>query len=346
MYPIFRQNHIPKKWQDDSPKLSDSLAPPSKFHLQIGGLQRQHFMLPVQQAQRFSELLAANVQVLSFKLVAELPGWVSKSHGSLVMSPLNITQPLGIWSFLWLLFLVMSNIPKMGHLPTPECKQEKTPLGCWLSRGLISVPEKVATIWPPDGGCLNGKRIGGRRPWSWSGCEPCPFQDPWSFYSGIRPPAQGLRFWTDLGHHSWTWDILSHLEVLRILGMSRIRDWETTWNHQHGRCWQGDQCSIRPGPGPFSIAPKDWWKSRYCCGSKCKLFVSLISMFESSMLVIDEYCTWLMSLILRSFQPIFHHLSRCVSVPKLALINYNLTGKILVVDLTITGKYVPILRHI
>ena len=35
------------------------------------------------------------------------------------MSPLNITQPLGIWFFLWLLFQVMSNIPKMGQLPTP-----------------------------------------------------------------------------------------------------------------------------------------------------------------------------------------------------------------------------------
>ena len=38
------------------------------------------------------------------------------------MSPLNITQPLGIWSTRWLLFQVMSNIPKMGQLPTPgEC---------------------------------------------------------------------------------------------------------------------------------------------------------------------------------------------------------------------------------
>jgi hypothetical protein len=34
------------------------------------------------------------------------------------MSPLNITQPLGIWSMPWLLFSVMSNLPKMGHLPT------------------------------------------------------------------------------------------------------------------------------------------------------------------------------------------------------------------------------------
>ena len=31
----------------------------------------------------------------------------------------HITQPLGIWSTRWLLFLVMSNIPKMGQLPTP-----------------------------------------------------------------------------------------------------------------------------------------------------------------------------------------------------------------------------------
>ena len=40
-------------------------------------------------------------------------------HGSWLMSPLNITQPLGIWSMPWLLFQVMSNIPKMGQLPTP-----------------------------------------------------------------------------------------------------------------------------------------------------------------------------------------------------------------------------------
>ena len=30
------------------------------------------------------------------------------------------TQPLGIWSTRWLLFLVMANIPKMGHLPTSD----------------------------------------------------------------------------------------------------------------------------------------------------------------------------------------------------------------------------------
>ena len=33
----------------------------------------------------------------------------------------HITQyKVGIWSMPWLLFQVMSNIPKMGQLPTPE----------------------------------------------------------------------------------------------------------------------------------------------------------------------------------------------------------------------------------
>ena len=37
------------------------------------------------------------------------------------MSPLNITQPLGIWSINVYngYYKVMSNIPKIGHLPTP-----------------------------------------------------------------------------------------------------------------------------------------------------------------------------------------------------------------------------------
>jgi hypothetical protein len=34
------------------------------------------------------------------------------------MSPLNITHPLGIWSIMATI-RVMSNIPKMGQLPTP-----------------------------------------------------------------------------------------------------------------------------------------------------------------------------------------------------------------------------------
>ena len=44
------------------------------------------------------------------------------------MSPLNITQPLGIWSTRWLLFQVMSNIPKMGQLPTPVIEGDSKPL--------------------------------------------------------------------------------------------------------------------------------------------------------------------------------------------------------------------------
>ena len=42
------------------------------------------------------------------------------SHESLNVPMGHITQPLGIWSTRWLLWLVMSNIPKMGELPTPD----------------------------------------------------------------------------------------------------------------------------------------------------------------------------------------------------------------------------------
>ena len=41
------------------------------------------------------------------------------SSESLNVPIFHITQPLGIWAFLWLLFQVMSNIPKMGQLPSP-----------------------------------------------------------------------------------------------------------------------------------------------------------------------------------------------------------------------------------
>ena len=36
------------------------------------------------------------------------------------MSPLNITQPLGINGLFYGYYKVMSNSPKMGHLPIPE----------------------------------------------------------------------------------------------------------------------------------------------------------------------------------------------------------------------------------
>ena len=43
------------------------------------------------------------------------------SHGSLNVPMFHITQPLGIWSINVYngYYKVMSNIPKMGHLPTP-----------------------------------------------------------------------------------------------------------------------------------------------------------------------------------------------------------------------------------
>ena len=68
------------------------------------------------------------------------------------MSPLNITQPLGIWSINVYngYYKVMSNIPKMGHLPTPvifpqshsccsTCLQDQTarkPLWIFTTPGL------------------------------------------------------------------------------------------------------------------------------------------------------------------------------------------------------------------
>ena len=51
------------------------------------------------------------------------PAWKSReNHGSLVMSPLNITQPLDSIRYMVYngYYKVMSNIPKMGHLTTPE----------------------------------------------------------------------------------------------------------------------------------------------------------------------------------------------------------------------------------
>ena len=48
-----------------------------------------------------------------------LPTWVI-SH----VPMFHITQPLGIWSIMATI-MVMSNIPKMGHLPTPVQPPEK-----------------------------------------------------------------------------------------------------------------------------------------------------------------------------------------------------------------------------
>ena len=56
------------------------------------------------------------------------------------MSPLNITQPLGIWSTRWLLFQVMSNIPKMGQLPTPVWD-------VFFGKIMMALFQKILSIW-------------------------------------------------------------------------------------------------------------------------------------------------------------------------------------------------------
>ena len=43
-----------------------------------------------------------------------------RKNGSLVMSPLNITQPLGIWFIMATIFGDVQYSQVMGHLPTPE----------------------------------------------------------------------------------------------------------------------------------------------------------------------------------------------------------------------------------
>ena len=59
-------------------------------------------------------------------------------HMGHYMSPLNITQPLGINGLLDGYYKVMSNIPKMGQLPTPASPQ-----------GWFFNPNKIM-------GCLHG----------------------------------------------------------------------------------------------------------------------------------------------------------------------------------------------
>ena len=91
--------------------------------------------------------------------------WFFALHGSLNVPMFHITQPLGIWSTRWLLFLVMSNIPKMGHLPTPALPLWK--MMEWKSVGMIFHSR------------LNGKSF--KIPW---------FQSPpfIHFFIPIKPP--------------------------------------------------------------------------------------------------------------------------------------------------------------
>ena len=55
------------------------------------------------------------------------------------MSPLNITQPKSVYGQCHGYYKVMSNIPKMGQLPTPGVDFPSTPPSYWESIGHILV---------------------------------------------------------------------------------------------------------------------------------------------------------------------------------------------------------------
>ena len=57
-----------------------------------------------------------------------------------------VYQRVGIWSTRWLLFSVMSNIPKMGQLPTPGVDNRTTansPL--WISKWIFIL--HICNLW-------------------------------------------------------------------------------------------------------------------------------------------------------------------------------------------------------
>ena len=212
------------------------LCSTTPFRLQIAGLQRQHLMLPVQEAQGFSELLGAPnvVAVRGCKAAPNRLGNPWENHGKTMgkwwFNWENHGKTIGKWWFdviWWVKYPpVSSNMAgwKMDHLSmifsllkTPfrwdfpashvtdatrgSAGTNTTVVGCQEPWSLHV--EKVATIWPSqvDVWYLWTANIGGQQtgsPWSWSGCEPCPFQDPWSFYSGIQPPG-GMRAVFDCG---------------------------------------------------------------------------------------------------------------------------------------------------
>ena len=71
------------------------------------------------------------------------------------MSPLNITQPLGLWSIIVYngYYKVMSNIPKMGQLPTPAYTnliQSPQQLSHWLVRFFASAKSSCSAEELPE----------------------------------------------------------------------------------------------------------------------------------------------------------------------------------------------------
>ena len=135
------------------------------------------------------------------------------THGSWLMSPLNITQPLGIWSTRWLLFQVMSNIPKMGQLPTPVYP--------WFVAGdwnIFYVPS-----WDDDPIWLSLHHFSE----GWVGIPPT---SPWfvgekrgSFSGEFQVDLICGKPWRDLGWSTVDWDPQMAMWIVKTM--------QTWWSH-------------------------------------------------------------------------------------------------------------------
>ena len=77
------------------------------------------------------------------------PAWKKPLNFTWVISHVpmfHITQPLGIWSTRWLLCLVMSNSPTMGHLPIPVSGDLFLDLLTWPQGQRIGVQKDQAFV--------------------------------------------------------------------------------------------------------------------------------------------------------------------------------------------------------
>ena len=106
------------------------------------------------------------------------------------MSSLNITQPLGIWSMPWLLFQVMSNIPKMGQLPTPVIYQHTSTRSSSKSTTKIDSD----TIW-----YLTDLTV--KSPWNPIESSSNNHQPPWN---PMKSPSNHHQ--NPLNHHEVAWN--------------------------------------------------------------------------------------------------------------------------------------------
>ena len=87
----------------------------SRWRVSLGCCSNPTFQQPLMKPRRkLPELLEfGQFQLIRLECTSCCP------HGSLVMSPLNITQPWSVYGLFNGYYKVMSNIPKMGQLPTP-----------------------------------------------------------------------------------------------------------------------------------------------------------------------------------------------------------------------------------